>query len=109
MATPEPEDFTAAPIINRAPIVEAPPAPAPNPAPTPTPAPEPAPNPYTPARYDDEGYAYNSQGQQLRWNEDGNYSLVGGEKRGGRIEAKSTDTVDRALSAVRNMAKKDKK
>ena len=111
---PAPEDFNVAPTINRAPTVEAPPAPAPTPAPTPdqTSAPEPAPNPYAAARYDDEGRAYNSQGQQLRWNEDaGVYSLVGtGEKRGGRIEAKkSTDTVDRALSLVRNVAKKDKK
>lgn len=108
---PAPEDFNAAPTINRAPIVEAPPAPAPAPTPTPdqTSAPEPAPNPLTPARYDDEGRAYNSQGQQIRWDENGNYSLVGGEKRGGRIEAKSTDTVDRALSLVRNVAKKDKK
>lgn len=118
MAAPPPEDFTAAPTINRAPIVEAPPAPTPTPKPKPdqTSAPEPDftsyANPYEPSRYDEEGRAYNSQNQQLRWNEDGGgFSLVGaGEKRGGRIEAKrSTDTVDRALSLVRNVAKKDKK
>jgi hypothetical protein len=112
VATPAPENFNAAPTINRAPIVEAPPAPAPTPTPDQTSAPEQAPNPYAAARYDDEGRAYNSQGQQLRWNEDNqSYGLVPyyGEKRGGRIEAKSAETVDRALSLVRNVAKKDKK
>jgi hypothetical protein len=94
----------AAPTINRAPIVQAPPAPAP----TPTPAPEPAPNPLQAVRFDDEGY-YNSQGQQLKRNEDGELYVVvkNSEKRGGRI--KSADEVDHALRLVRGVVKKDKK
>ena len=115
VATPPPENYTAAPVINRAPIVEAPPPP-PTPPPPPDQAPvaaqEDAPNPYAPVRQDEKGSLYNSQGQQIWYDENtSSYQIVPqNEKRGGRIEGKnSTDTVSRALSLVRGVVKKDKK
>ena len=115
VATPPPENYTAAPVINRAPIVEAPPPP-PTPPPPPDQAPVAAQEPAQPSGpvgdgsmyydaktgttrpfngYDDYG---NPQYADYNW------------KRGGKVGDKnSTETVARALSLVRGVVKKDKK
>ena len=112
VAAPAPEDYTASPTINRAPIVEAPPPP-PVPPPSPEQTPVAAQEPVRQSGPVGEGYYYDANTGQTRpfngYDDWGNPQYSDNNwKRGGAVN-KSTDTVARALSLVRNVAKKDKK
>ena len=106
------EDYTAAPVVNRAPIVEAPPAPPPSTETQPK-------TPETPAQpsgpVGDGSMYYDAKTGTTRffngYDDNGNPQYADNNwKRGGKVGDKnSTDTVSRALSLVRGVVKKDKK